>query len=311
MSAAIPTPNGQGPNPLGPTVFGPVPGSQTGATSGNGLSGDQNNAYQVMVGMLNQWGLGALAPDVLKFIQQGYDQTAVSFLLQDTDAYKQRFAGNEVRRKNGLPVLSPQDYLSTEAAYRQIMHSSGLPSGFYDQPSDFSNWIGNDVSASEVNSRVNMAVDAANKLSDGTKQAFQQYYGIQPNDLAAYFLDQSRAMPLLQTQARATAIGGAAINAGSGLGQSRAEQLAAQSNLSDTELAKNESSAVVMGQQGALLSDINGGHYGQSDAENELFLNDAQAAERRRRLAAQETSNFTGGQLQSGRTQLGQPAASY
>lgn len=261
--------------------------------------------------MLSQWGLDSLAPDVLGFLQKGYDQTAISFLLQDTDAYKQRFAGNEIRRKKGLPVLSPQDYLNTEASYRQIMASNGLPTGFYDQPSDFSAFIGNDVSPVELNNRVNLAVTAAHQLDEGTKQVFQQWYGAGPGDLAAYFLDQNRALPLLQTQARATQIGGSAMNAGGRITQSRAEQLANQSDLGDNQLRGAESQAVTQGAEGALLSSFYGGNYGQAQAENELFLNDAQAIRERRRLAALELSNFNSGGIQSGKVQLAQPSASY
>lgn len=275
------------------------------------LPSDQN-AYQALQGMLAQWGLDTLAPDVLKFLQQGYDQTAISFMLQDTAAYKQRFAGNEIRRKNGLPVLSPQDYLNTEAAYRQILRSNGMPAGFYDQSSDFANFIGQDVSPVELNDRVNMAVTAAHTLDEGTRQVFSDWYGIHPNDLAAYFLDQNRAVPLLQTQARASAIGGSAVNAGGQINQGRAEQLANQSTLSDNQLRASESQAVVLGREGELLSQINGGPaYSQATAENELFLSDAQAIEARRRLAAQEQGNFSQGGIQSGKTQLAQPSASY
>lgn len=298
-----PVPSPLGVQPFG--VFGQNPGSTT-----TGLGTDQN-AYQAMVGMLHQWGLDSLAPDVLKFLQNGYDQTAIGFLLQDTDAYKQRFAGNEVRRKQGLPVLSPQDYLNTEASYRQIMRSNGMPEGFYDQPSDFAQFIGSDVSPVELNNRVNLAVDAAHRLDDSTKQVFKDWYGLEPDHLAAYFLDKNRAMPLLQTTARATAIGGSALKAGGSVGQGRAEQLANQSTLTDGQLSGAESQAVTTGAQGSLLSQLYQGDYGQSQAENELFLNDARAIQERRRLAALEQGSFNQGGIQSGKTQLARPSAGY
>src|SRR5581483_2048777 len=111
--------------------------------------------------MLRQWGLQELAPDVLRLLQDGHSQDQVSVLIQDTDAYRKRFSGNDLRRKAGLAALSPAEYLATEASYRRIMESAGLPVGFYDQPSDFTTWIGADVSPNEIQSRVNLAVDAA------------------------------------------------------------------------------------------------------------------------------------------------------
>jgi hypothetical protein len=244
---------------------------------------------------------------VLGFLQQGFSEDQVSFMLQDTTAYKQRFSGNEIRRKQGLPVLSPADYLNTEASYRQIMQTAGLPKNFYDAPDDFANWIGNDVAPTEINDRVNAAVDATNKLSPETQDVFRQWYGVQPTDLAAYFLDQSRAMPALQNIARAVKIGGA----GGDITQQRAEQLAGQSTLTNDQLAGNESNAVQMGKEGGLLGAINGIQYDQSTAENELFLNDAAAAQKRKQLTNAEQANFQGAQTQSGKTQLARPAAAY
>ena len=91
--------------------------------------------------MFNNYGLGTLAPKITEYVQQGFSPDTVTLKLQETPEYKQRFAGNESRRKSGLSVLSPKEYLATEDAYRQIMRSTGLPKGFYDSPDDFSKFI--------------------------------------------------------------------------------------------------------------------------------------------------------------------------
>ena len=72
-----------------------------------GLEGDDRNAYTAILNTLKSYGLESLAPALLKFIQQGYSEDTINVLLQETDAYKQRFAANESRRQKGLPVLSP------------------------------------------------------------------------------------------------------------------------------------------------------------------------------------------------------------
>lgn len=268
------------------------------------------NAYDALVAMLDSWDLGSLAGDVLNFLQQGYSQDQVSFLLQDTDAYKQRFAGNEMRRKAGLPVLSPQDYLNTEASYRQILASAGFPSGFYDQPSDFADWIGSDVSPTEVQNRVNVGLEIANKMDAGLKQSLSDWYGLGPNDVAAYVLDQQRALPALQNIARAAEIGGVSNSQGGTITQQRAEDLARQSNLTNSQLTTAESQAIQAGKTGSFLGQISGLNYDQSVAEDELFLGSDAAAQRRKQLAALEQGRFNGGQVQSG-SQLAQPSASY
>jgi hypothetical protein len=178
------------------------------------LSGDQRNAYEALNNLFSSYNLSSLAPKIFDYIQKGYSADTVSILLQDTDEYKQRFAGNEARRQAGLRVLSPSEYLSVEDSYRQIMKQGGLPPGFYDQPSDFNTMIGNDLSPTELKSRVDMASQASTLANTNYKRALEQMYGIDQSHLTAYFLDQDKALPLLQRQAQAAAIGAEALKRG-------------------------------------------------------------------------------------------------
>lgn len=268
------------------------------------MANETDDAYQLLQQMLSQWGLDTLAPSVLGLLQDGHTQDQISILIQDTDAYKQRFSGNDARRKAGLAALSPAEYLSTEASYRRILESSGMPSGFYDQPSDFSSWIGSDVSPSEVQSRVNLATDAAHRLDDSTKQAFWDYYKVTPTDLAAYFLDRDRALPTIQTQARAAQIGAAANRDQLSVNRSLAESLAG-SSVSDADLAGTVGTASRLAQDVGHIGDIYGDSYDVTDATSELFFNDAAAQKKREKLSDRERATF-GGQSGIGRSTLGQ-----
>ena len=279
------------------------------APGGNPLPSDQQNAYDILVQMLTDWGLGSLASAVLKMLQDGYTQEQVSFLIQDTDEYKQRFAGNELRKANGLAVLSPREYLSVEAAYRQILSSNGLPAGFYDSPSDFSAWIGKDVSAQEVSGRVELAVDAAQKLDAGTLSAFQNWFGVGPNDLAAFFLDQDRAMPHIQRIAKAVQVAGAGFREGLDYTQDRAEQLGALAGGRDINQLIGDVAAAT--REGNRLSAIYGGEdYGQSDAESELFQANEGARRKRAGLEGMERAAFSGSSG-AGRTTLARRTKAY
>lgn len=188
------------------------------------LSGDQRDAYSFLVDEFNQFGLGTLAPTIFNFIKQGYGADTITLLLQDTPEYKQRFAGNELRKKAGLPVLSPAQYLATESSYRAILTNAGMPKNFYDSPEDFANWIGGDVSPTELNGRVQLAVKDVMQAPNETKQALTDLYGVSQGDMLAYFIDQSKALPLLQIQAQAAEIGGQALTRG--LSDANAERLA-------------------------------------------------------------------------------------
>lgn len=178
------------------------------------LSGDQRNAFEALNNLFSSYNLQSLAPKIFDYVQKGYSADTVSILLQDTPEYKERFAGNEARRKAGMKVLSPAEYLSVEDSYRQIMRQGGLPQGFYDSPSDFNDMIGKDVSPSEMKQRVDMANQASTLANSSYKQALQQMYGIDQSHLTAYFLDPDRATPLLQRQAAAAQIGAEALKRG-------------------------------------------------------------------------------------------------
>jgi len=71
-----------------------------------------------------------------------------------------------------------------------------MPKGFYDSHSDFADWIGTDVSPTEIKERVDMAVSATSQADDQYKEALHQL-GFNQGDMAAAFLDQKRALPLL------------------------------------------------------------------------------------------------------------------
>lgn len=178
------------------------------------LSGDNRDAYLVLKNLFDSYGLSTLAPKIYNYITSGYSADTIGILLQQSDEYKKRFAANDARQKAGLPVLSPQEYLQTEQAYRQYFRQAGLPEGFYDQPDDFTQFLGKDVSPTEVQSRVELASQATALASPSYKQALNDIYGIGDSELTAYFLDPNRAIPLLQKQAAAAAIGAEAAKRG-------------------------------------------------------------------------------------------------
>ncbi len=84
--------------------------------------------------MFNNYGLGTLAPKITEYVQQGFSPDTVTLKLQETPEYKQRFIGNENRKKAGLQPLTPAEYISAEASYKKVMRDAQLPAGFYDQP---------------------------------------------------------------------------------------------------------------------------------------------------------------------------------
>lgn len=273
-------------------VYHPAPGEGGSGNLEDSLTGADRDAYIALTNLFDSYGLSSLAPKIYDYIKNGYSADTISILLQNTTEYKQRFAGNEARKAAGLPVLSPSEYLATEASYRQIMQQAGLPSGFYDQPSDFTTWIGKNVSPTEIQNRVDLATQATTLSNPSYRQALNQM-GISDSQLTAYFLDPTRALPTLQKSAATAAIGAEALQQGltfdvqyagqlasSGVTQQQAQQGYAQ--ISDT-LGKYQT-----------LAQIYGGQYDQRTAEQATFLGNAAAVQQQRNLVGRELASFGG-----------------
>jgi hypothetical protein len=258
----------------------------------NSLTGTNRDAFVALETLFTSYGLGSLVQPIFNYIQQGYSQDTITLLLQQTPQYQQRFAGNAIRQKNGLAILDPADYLATEASYYQVVQSAGLPSNFYDSPSDWVNWIGSDVSPTEVQDRVQMAQTATEQAPPDLVQALGQM-GVPQSSLVAYFLDDTKALPILQTQFNAAQIGAAALRNNLVMDPSRATMMANmgitvdQANAAYQQIGETLPTLEELGR-------VYNQNFTQQTAENNLLLGNGQAAFETSQLEAQETGSFNG-----------------
>lgn len=256
-----------------------------------GLTGANRDAAVALQNLFKSYGIESLAPQIVNFIKNGYSPDTVSILLQETPEYKTRFAANESRIRAGLPALSPAEYVSVENSYRDILSSAGTPKGFYDQPSDFTNWIANGVSPLEIQHRVDSAMQVINQSDPKTLDYFKQHYTT--GDMIAYALDAKRAEPLVSKQFEAAQIGGQAANQGINLDQNTAESLAGQGV---TANQAQQGFGIVSQDlaQATRLNGIYGGDVTQGDLINQVFNNNADADKKVKTLASQERASFGG-----------------
>ena len=264
-----------------------APGAADGPTAQ-----EKANAYEELKAMFDSYDLGSLAPLILQMTQDGLDKDTISLRLQQTDQYKQRFKGNEERKKLGLGVLAPAEYIALERQYRQILESNGLPKGFYDQHDDFAGWIGQDVSPAEIQWRAETAADAANNSDQFYIQTLRDY-GLGQGDLVASLLDRERALPILQKTVKASLIGAEARRNSLGLEADRAMMFA---QLGVTQDAARQAYQVIGENLPAAqrLGTIYGEAFGQTDLEDELLGGSGEAASKRNRLASAERAMFSG-----------------
>lgn len=256
------------------------------------LQGTNRDAFMAVSSLFGQYGLGSLAGKIYEYVKNGYSSDTISLLLQDTKEYKTRFAANEARVKAGLPVLSPADYINTENSYRQLLRSSGLPSGFYDSNSDFTDWLSKDVSPTEIQSRVDLATQATALANPYFKQALNQI-GIDDGHLAAYFLDSSKALPILQKSAATAQIGAAALQQGLTFNKTYAEELAT-TGVTAAQAQQGYSQVANELQSMKELGSMYGSAWTQAESEGSVFGTSAAATAQKAGLINREKGAFSG-----------------
>ena len=283
--------------PGAPGTVGPVPPTQTapGQTAAD-LNADlqKRNASVLLNDLFKSYGLESLAPKILGYIQSGYDAPTTNLLLQETPEFKQRFAGNELRRQAGLAVLSPAEYLATERAYKNTAAAFNLPKGFYDTPADFTQMIGKDISPNEFQARASHAFQYAQSTDPAARSLLQSYYGVDSTHIAAYFLDPARAQASLDKASSVVDLGAAGLRQGigvsKGLAQSYVDQGVTQQQ-ADSGFA-NASQVLNAGQLG--IAQRFGSDLSATDVSNEFVANLASARRKRDVLNQSETALFAG-----------------
>lgn len=248
-----------------------------------------------------QLGLGELWGIIFGYITDGTDtyDDIVNRMQYDPAAQtvlKKRFPALESRSASAHP-LSIKDYFALEDQYRQIIQSAGLPKGFYDQNSDYTSWIQNDVSPYEVQSRVSTAATAASNADPYVKQALRDFYGVDDSGILAHFLDPKVAKDVLETQYGAAVTGGAYQSQGLSINRDLAEQVGSRIGPNGGREAANAAGAIAADlPRAADLSNIYGDNLTSEDMTRDTFDLSGGAAARKKkgRLASQERAAFTG-----------------
>lgn len=259
-----------------------------------GLNGAERDAYAALSTLFTGYGLGSLVPKIISFLQQGFGSDTITSLLQQTPEYQARFAGNQARIANGLQVLTPAEYLATEASYRQILQSAGLDPAFMTR-NQYSEWIGKDISPTEVQNRVNLAVDATTNAPPELTTAFSRL-GIGVGDLASYFLNDKNPMPVLQQKMAQAQIMEAGFQSGlQNVNPTSALQYAKMGVTYQGALSGYQKVADVL-QTANDLTGIykNQNPYTQTQAEQEFLGSSGTAQLAREQLSRQETATFSG-----------------
>ena len=272
------------------------------ATAAAQAKAERQSAYDILLSEFTRYGLQALVEPLKGFIVSGASPAELTIQLQNSDAYKKRFAANADRISKGLAALSPAEYVAVEDQYQNIMRNYGLPESYYSKDTmgtqaGFQTLLANDVSATELEERVLTAQDRVLKAAPEISQALKAFYpDITNGDILAYTLDPTKGLDAIKRKVTAAEIGGAAIGQGLTTGVTRAEELAT-AGVTKAQAQEGYKTIAEVAPRASLLSDIyQESPYGQTQAEQEVFnlAGSAEAARQRKKLTSLETAAFSG-----------------
>jgi hypothetical protein len=272
------------------------------AAESNAALEKRKSAYDLLMEEFTRYGLGGLVENIKGLVQENVSPSEFAIRLRQTDAYKKRFAANAQRIAAGLGAISEAEYIGLEDQYQNIMRQYGLPDTYYTKgdmgrQEGFEKFIANDISAVELEDRIQTAQNRVINANPEVSRALKEFYpDITNGDILAYTLDPKNAIKNIQRKVTAAEIGGAAMGQGLQTSVSRAEELAA-AGIDKAAAQQGYQTVAEVSPRGSLLSDIyRQGPYGQVQAEQEVFnlAGSAEAARQRKKLTSLETAAFSG-----------------
>lgn len=268
------------------------------------------SAYSLLFSEFDRYGLGALVAPLQEFIVEGLSPAEFTLRLRNTDAYKKRFAANEQRIKAGLRALSEAEYIGLEDQYQNVMRNYGLPASYYTRgdmgvQQGFEKFIAGDVSAAELEDRIQTAQNRVVNAAPEVSKALRQFYpDITNGDILAYALDPNQALTNIKRKVQAAEIGAGAMQAGLATGLTRAEELQ-RYGVTGEQARQGFQTIAGLLPRASMLGDIYAkqgmGPFTQTTAEAEVFGTPGatEAAQKRKQLTQLEQAQFSG---QVGRT---------
>lgn len=203
-------------------------GSGTGTDGGTAAAGDGGSAEAIIRSALQTYGLDQ--PSLIQWAHQMIldhrSNDEILLQLRERPEYKARFPGMEIRKQNGLAPISEADYIDYEHTWKALAVAYNLPKGFYDGPEDVADLLGKDYSPAEIQWRIEQGYNQVAAAPAAVRQTFKEWYGPDGDSaLAAFFLDDEKARPILERYVGTGSIGGTARAIGIQLSQAKAGQL--------------------------------------------------------------------------------------
>lgn len=247
------------------------------------------------MGIVDTFGIGSLQATVDKTFAELVDEWITDPTINLTpefaitefekyDAYRERFAA--IYGPNGNVQLRPGQVVEYENRARAMFQAADLPPGFYDETSDFADFIGLGTSLEELGARI---ADVSRWIDENRAdflEVAQQDYGLSRGDLLAMTLDAERGFDAVQRRSNQIRLSGQAQRQGFSITKQFASELT-------SEGVRAEESAPLFG-QAALQSGLVTDDLTQQEIV-EAKLGRAPAAQKVRRRVGEIEASVSGG----------------
>ena len=262
----------------------------------------RQSAYDLLYSQFQQYGLESLVTPLKDLVVTGASPAEFTIKLRESEAYKKRFAANAQRVAKGLVALDEASYIAKEDAYQNLMRNYGLPESYWKKDSmgtqeGFQTLLANDVSAVELENRLQLAKDRVINAAPEVAIALKNFYpDITNGDILAYTLDPTNSLDRIKSKVAAAEIGGSAVRFGLTTNESDADYLA-RYGVTRTQAEQGYGTISQILPRSSQLAEFYGeSPYTQSTAEQEVFNlpGSAAAKQRRQQLIAVEKAAFSG-----------------
>ena len=290
--------------PTGPAGGTPPTGGTPPDPYAAGREAERKSGFAILQDAFKTYNLDTLAPVIQQFMIEGISPEEASLRLRDSDAYKQRFAGNEGRIAKGLSSYTPKEYLQAEETYQNLLKANNL-SGLANK-SITDKLISGAVSPIEAQDRINKVFNKIDNASAEVKNELGRYFSqygvgdanIQRNQVAEAILSGEDPAMKLESGIRKAQLRAGATAAGFNLAETRVqtiESLLKEAGVSDAYAAGQQgfqTLAQIEPQTQTLAERYGSPTISTSELEKEAFL--GLKSERRKKLQEQEQAAFKG-----------------
>ena len=174
-------------------------------------------ALQIVTDALKAAGLGALSASAWAMWNKGYDFNAImddpTQGIRASADYKKVFPAMAELNAMGEGITEGQ-YLDKVAADKELLKQYNMPPGIFDTPEYLGSLMTNHVNIVELQKRLNALQDTVMSLDPNVKKYAKDVFGLDDGHMMAWAADPKLALPIIQQQAEAVKIGGAAFAAG-------------------------------------------------------------------------------------------------